>query len=92
MCSPSADGDGQGISEQATTAVPNASSNCGCGGIVKIVPSDVDVSLWNSFITCLPSELLKLVTKVQSSIPLQMDADYWLSSDVGISMTDTWRT
>ncbi|KAM0946643.1 putative transcription factor E2F-DP family [Dioscorea sansibarensis] len=63
VCSPFADGDRQGISEQATTVVPNASSGSDCGGIVKIVPSDVD-----------------------------MDADYWLSSDVGISMTDTWRT
>ncbi|KAJ0968716.1 hypothetical protein J5N97_021593 [Dioscorea zingiberensis] len=63
VCTLSGCGDGQGMSEQATTtSVPNTTTPC-CGGIVKIVPSDVD-----------------------------MDADYWLSSDVGISMTDTWKT
>ncbi|KAJ4979178.1 hypothetical protein NE237_009958 [Protea cynaroides] len=52
----------QGQDMHVMCSDPNASQDFG-GGIMKIVPSDVD-----------------------------SDADYWLLSDVGVSITDMWKT
>lgn len=71
------------------------------GGIMKIVPSDVDVSFvlitWGLidlylspfwFIIWQVPHVLKCVI-----LPwIQNDADYWLLSDADVSITDMWRT
>lgn len=60
-------------------------------GILRIAPSDIDVSVY------MLSENI-LVTKrpprdgYWGFLWFQMGADYWLSSDVGVSATDTWGT
>lgn len=58
------------------------------GGILKIVPSDNDVSIQRLQSRARDANRLLIMI----CLSLQMDADYWFLTDLGANITDTWRT